>query len=236
MQLFYNNAIKTSDKQFTFNKEESKHIIKVLRKKNGDKIYITNGLGYLFKSVIISDSIKQCTVLIEETEQQPTGRNYQLHLAIAPTKNNDRLEWFIEKATEIGIDEITPILCTNSERSKINIERLNKKIIAALKQSLQYHKPVLHPPQKFSEFITQMRNSKNFIAHCRNGKKKLLPKNLSEDSRFLILIGPEGDFSEKEVQEAIKNSFIPVSLGNTRLRTETAALFAVQWFAVFNLD
>lgn len=235
MQLFYNNLISPGDEHFTFNREESKHIVKVLRKKNGDNVFITNGLGHLFKSEVIDASDKKCTVAITDIKEHRPHRNYWLHVAIAPTKNNDRIEWFVEKAAEIGIDEITPIICANSERNKVNTERLDKKIVAALKQSLQYHKPVLNPPLKFREFIEQPRTSKKFIAHCENSEKKSLPKTVSIDDRFLILIGPEGDFTPEEIQDAVKKGFVPVSLGRNRLRTETAALAAVQWFAFMDM-
>lgn len=232
MQLFYNPDIQPTDERYTFDRPESKHIIKVLRKKEYDKIFITNGLGYLFKTEIITENDKACTVKILRSEKQRSKKYYHLHVAIAPTKNNDRLEWFVEKATEIGIDEITPIICANSERKKVNTARLDKKIISAVKQSLQFYKPVLNSPLTFSEFIEQPHSSKKFIAHCEDGQKHYLPKAIKKNDRFLILIGPEGDFSPEEIQWAIKKGIIPISLGNTRLRTETAALFAVQWLAI----
>ena len=152
MQLFYNSNIKSNDKTFFFDKEESKHIVKVLRKKESDKIFITNGLGYLFESIIEVASEKKCEVkIIKETFQQPD--TFYTHIAVAPTKMNDRLEWFLEKATEIGIHEITPIICDHSERKVYKIDRAEKIIQAAMKQSLHYYLPKINEPISLSQFV-----------------------------------------------------------------------------------
>lgn len=225
MQLFYNPDINAASETFSFDKEESKHIVKVLRKSEGDILHVTNGLGDLFHTEIILASDKKCTVKINQTEtQKPT--DFYLHLAVAPTKMNDRFEWFLEKATEIGIHEITPIICEHSERKVIKTERFDKIIQSAMKQSLQYFLPKLNEPVSFKEFINKKHDSTLFIAHCEETDKKLLKEAIVPKEKYTILIGPEGDFSEKEIETALQNNYIPVSLGNTRLRTETAAVVA----------
>lgn len=233
MQLFYNSEIKKSDKTFFFDKEEGKHIVKVLRKKEGDKIFITNGLGYLFESEIIMASEKKCEVKItKETFQEPN--TFYTHIAVAPTKMNDRLEWFLEKATEIGIHEITPIICDHSERKVYKIDRAEKIIQAAMKQSLHYYIPKINEPVSLSQFIKSNITGQKFIAHCEETDKKSFKNEVKSDEKITILIGPEGDFSSKEIIFAIENKFIPVTLGNTRLRTETAALVACHTIALIN--
>ena len=147
-------------------------------------------------------------------------------MVVAPTKMNERFEWFLEKATEIGVHEITPIICDRSERKNIKNERFDKIILAAMKQSLQYFMPKLNEPISFKDFISQQHNGNLCIAHCEETDKKLLKNSIKPNEKYTILIGPEGDFSEKEIQLPIKNNYIPVSLGNTRLRTETAAVVA----------
>jgi 16S rRNA (uracil1498-N3)-methyltransferase len=233
MQLFYNSEIKKGDSNFFFDKEESKHIIKVLRKKEGDKIFITNGLGYLFISEIILGLEKKCEVKInEEHFFKPT--NFYTHIAVAPTKMNDRLEWFLEKATEIGIHEITPIICEHSERKVYKIDRAEKIIQAAMKQSLHYYFPKINEPISLSQFVKSNIDGQKFIAHCEESNKKSFQKELRKEEKVTILIGPEGDFSSKEINLAIENNFIPVTFGNTRLRTETAALVACHTIALLN--
>lgn len=233
MQLFYNPDINSSIKEFSFDKEESKHIVKVLRKKEGDILHVTNGLGNLFYTEIILASDKKCTVKINEIDsQKPT--DFYLHLAVAPTKMNDRFEWFLEKATEIGIHEITPIICEHSERKIIKTERFDKIIQSAMKQSLQYYLPKLNDPISFKEFINQEHQGNLFIAHCEETDKKLLKESIQPNQKYTLLIGPEGDFSVKEIELALKNNYIPVSLGNTRLRTETAAVVACHSFVFAN--
>ena len=233
MQLFYNSNIKSNDKTFFFDKEESKHIIKVLRKKESDKIFITNGLGYSFESIIEVASEKKCEVkIIKETFQQPD--KFYTHIAVAPTKMNDRLEWFLEKATEIGIHEITPIICDHSERKVYKIDRAEKIIQAAMKQSLHYYLPKINEPISLSQFVKSNIDGQKFIAHCEETDKKSFKKEVKKDEKITILIGPEGDFSTKEINLTIENNFIPVTLGNTRLRTETAALVACHTIALIN--
>jgi 16S rRNA (uracil1498-N3)-methyltransferase len=233
MQLFYNPDIKSTDTFFQFDKEESKHIVKVLRKKGGDIIFITNGKGSLFHSEITLESEKKCEVKIVKIDSFDS-KKYHLHIAIAPTKMNDRLEWFLEKATEIGIDEITPIICDHSERKIFKTDRAEKIIQAAMKQSNQFYLPKINQPIAFSDFLKNESNCLKFIAHCEEDKKDLFKDSFQANQDILILIGPEGDFSPKEIALALKNNFIPVSLGNTRLRTETAGVVACHTVALIN--
>lgn len=225
MQLFYNPNINETQSSFVFDKEESKHIIKVLRKKEDDILHVTNGLGFLFTTEITIASDNKCTIKINSFEKQDTPK-YHLHLAVAPTKMNERYEWFLEKATEIGIQEITPIICEHSERKVIKTDRFQKILESAMKQSLHYYLPKLNEPILFKDFIKTQKSGQLFIAHCEETNKKSLKNELKSNENVTILIGPEGDFSVKEIQLAIDNNFIPVSLGNTRLRTETAAIVA----------
>jgi 16S rRNA (uracil1498-N3)-methyltransferase len=227
MQLFFNPTINENTKEVLFNKEESRHIIKVLRKRQGDILQITNGKGYLFSAEIIIESDKKCVVKIINTEYKEKEWKYYLHIAIAPTKNIDRLEWFIEKATEIGIDEITPIICENSERKVIKHERLQKIMLSAVKQSLKYTAPKLNELVSFNDFINNRSEESLLIAHCNDGEKKSLKSFEFNKDKITILIGPEGDFSLKETEAAIQAKFTPISLGESRLRTETAGVVAV---------
>lgn len=233
MQLFYNSEIKSGDKTFTFDKEESKHIIKVLRKQEGHKIHITNGLGYLFISEIILGLEKKCEVKINEEHYfKPT--NFYTHIAVAPTKMLDRIEWFLEKATEIGIHEITPIICEHSERKIYKTDRAEKIIQSATKQSNQYYLPKINEAITLSEFLKNNHVGQKFIAHCEETDKKSFAKEIIKDNPITILIGPEGDFSTKEIHLAIENNFTAVTLGDTRLRTETAALVACHTIVIQN--
>jgi 16S rRNA (uracil1498-N3)-methyltransferase len=234
MQLFYNSEILQNTQQFTFDKTESRHIVRVLRKKEGDTIFITNGLGFLFTSKVLIPNDKKCLVTITNVENFKKPWNYYLHIAIAPTKLNDRFEWFLEKATEIGIDEITPIICEHSERKVLKLDRMEKIIQSAAKQSLKYHFPKLNEPISFNEFMKQNFNGQLFIAHCEETSKKSLKSALEPSKTITILIGPEGDFSTKEINQSLEHKFIPVSLGTSRLRTETAGVIAAHSVAFVN--
>jgi len=235
MQLFYNPTINEDTRSFSFDKEESKHIIKVLRKKDGDILHVTNGLGLLFETEITLASDSKCTVEIISIEKTDTPK-YKLHLAVAPTKMNDRYEWFLEKATEIGIHEITPIFCDRSERKVINIDRFEKIILSAMKQCNQMYLPKLNPAISLKEFLKNKITGSKLIAHCEETNKKSLKSVLNPNTDYTILIGPEGDFSSKEIELALENNFIPVSLGETRLRTETAAIVACHSVVYTNED
>jgi len=233
MQLFYNPDITENTTEFSFNKEESKHIVKVLRKSVHQTLLITNGKGWLFTAQITIAAIKNCVVRIIDKQLQ-AKKNYKLHLAVAPTKMNDRYEWFLEKATEIGIDSITPIICEHSERKIIKPERFEKIIQSATKQSLNCYIPKLNQAISFKEYIKQDFSGNLFIAHCEETDKKSLKSQLQQNQEVTILIGPEGDFSVKEIELALQNHFIPVTLGETRLRTETAAIVACHSVAYTN--
>jgi len=233
MQLFYFKDINEQSTSFSFDKEESKHIAKVLRKKEGDILFVTNGLGFLFKTEIAIASDSKCTVNIISFEKQEESK-FHLHLAVAPTKMNDRYEWFLEKATEIGVQEITPIICDHSERKVVKTERFDKILLSAMKQSNQYFLPILNEPIAFKEFVKKQFNGQKFIAHCEDTNKKTLKSILKTNEDCTILIGPEGDFSVKEIEIALEKQFIPISLGNTRLRTETAAVVACHTVVLMN--
>jgi len=234
MQLFYNSEITSNTQQFTFDKTESRHIVRVLRKTEGDTVFITNGFGQLFTSEVVIANDKKCLAKINTIKDFIKPWNYYLHIAIAPTKLNDRLEWFLEKATEIGIDEITPIICEHSERKVVKLERMKKIIHSAAKQSLKYHFPKLNKPITFSQFINSKFDGQLFIAHCEEVDKKSLKFELKPQLKTTVLIGPEGDFSIKEIQQSLEHKFIPVSLGESRLRTETAGVVAVHSVAFVN--
>ena len=231
MQLFYNISITTQTTQYVFPKEESKHIVRVLRKSVGDSILITNGKGQLFKGVIAAANPNKCLVKTALKETQPPIP-YRLHMAVAPTKLNDRFEWFLEKATEIGITEITPILCHHSERKTIKLERYEKIIQSAMKQSLRYHLPKLNELTPISEILKSAKESNKTIAHCESGTKMKLKDWVIPNQDILILIGPEGDFSTQEIATALEHNFTAISLGDARLRTETAAIAACHTVAL----
>lgn len=233
MQLFYNLELTETSVQITFSKDDSKHIVKVLRKTVGDDLHITNGNGWLFVAIIKIADIKNCVATIISKRLEPS-RNYKVHLAVAPTKMNDRYEWFLEKATEIGVDVITPIICDHSERKVIKSDRFEKILQAAMKQSLHYYLPELREPISFNHFINQPFEGQKFIAHCEETDRVSLKNALQSHTDVLILIGPEGDFSPNEIKAAIASGFKPVSLGNTRLRTETAAVVACHSIAYHN--
>jgi len=233
MQLFYSPEINPSNKTFSFSKEESKHIVKVLRKSVNDNLLVTDGKGNIYHSKITLADAKNCMISITNIEtQQPL--NYKLHLAVAPTKMNDRYEWFLEKATEIGISEITPIICDHSERKVIKKERYQKILESAMKQSLNCYLPILNDAISFKEFTKENHESQKFIAHCEETQKQSLKKALKTQTDTLVLIGPEGDFSPKEIELALSHNFKPVTLGETRLRTETAAIVATHSIAFAN--
>lgn len=233
MQLFFHPDISENDQQVVFPKDESRHIVKVLRKKEGDLLNVTNGKGFLFKTEIISIGSNQCLANIIEREKEPQP-GYHLHLAVAPTKMNDRYEWFLEKTTEIGVREITPVICDHSERKVVKLDRYERVLQSAMKQSLHLTIPVLHQDVPFLEFVSSGIEGDKFIAHCEEKEKKSLKSVLKPGSRSTVLIGPEGDFSSEEIEMALKNGWVPVSLGNSRLRTETAAIVACHTAALAN--
>lgn len=224
MQLFYVPGI--TENEILLDETESKHAIRVLRLKPGDKVQVVDGKGGFYTAEITEPHPKKCRLSVLEVKKEFEKRNFWLHIAIAPTKNNDRFEWFLEKATELGIDEITPLLCDHSERKSIKPDRLEKVLISAMKQSLKAWLPKLNQLVPFNEFVQKNDARQKFIAHCFNGPKPHLKNKIEKGTSVTILIGPEGDFSPEEAELAIKNGFQAVSLGSSRLRTETAGVAA----------
>ena len=206
--------------------EEAQHCIRVLRLTTGDEITLTDGKGCFYRAEISAATNKRCMVTILETSGQDPLWEGHLHIAMGPTKNMDRNEWFAEKATEIGMDELTFLNCRYSERKVIKTERIEKILVSAMKQSLKARLPKLNPMIDFDKFIEQKFDGQKFIAHCYEGEKPLLKDVFKRGEDALVLIGPEGDFSEEEVKKALDKGFVPISLGKSRLRTETAALVA----------
>lgn len=225
MQLFYNPYLDKSVSQFTFPEEESKHIIKVLRKKTDDILHITNGKGQLFEAKIMDANPKRCKAQVISKANKHQGR-YWFHLVVAPPKSNDRYEWILEKATEIGVNEITPIICERSERKTVKHERSEKVVQSAMKQSLRSYLPQLNEAIPFKDYLQQDKKGLLFIAHCADDERVDLKRRVAPDSDITVLIGPEGDFSDIEIKAAEDKGFLPVSLGEARLRTETAAIVA----------
>lgn len=214
--------------------DEALHCVKVLRKKEGDEILITDGNGFFYEASIVNAHQKHCLVEIEKTIEAPNNWAFNLQIAFAPTKNMDRSEWFVEKATEIGVNRISPILCQHSERKDLKLQRIEKILVSAIKQSQKAVIPILDELTSFESIIKQPFEGLKFIAHCYDMPKKHLKDLYTKDSNVLILIGPEGDFSEEEVAMAIDAGFESISLGNSRLRTETAALFACNTIHILN--
>jgi 16S rRNA (uracil1498-N3)-methyltransferase len=223
MHIFYDSTLTPETQSFALSEEESKHACRVMRLKEGDEIGMVNGKGCSFIGRITVAHPKHCQVEIVSFEQKEQEKK-SIHLAIAPTKNSERLEWFLEKATEIGVTEITLLICSNNERKQVKIERLEKIIIAAMKQSKRLYLPVLHPLTPLKEFVIAHPNG--LIAHCYDGEKKSLSE-VFKPANCPILIGPEGDFSREEVDITLQQGYQTITLGENRLRTETAGLYAV---------
>lgn len=231
MQLFYDPHI--TGPVHTLSESESKHVVRVLRKTVGDEIHLIDGKGTRYHCRITADHPKRCGVEVVSEVSLPLMRP-EIHVAIAPTKLNDRLEWFLEKATEIGITAITPVICEHSERKTVKRERLEKVLVAAMKQSLKAWLPRLHPATTFRDFVTSENNGQRYIAHCDGEERTLLKAIYPKGDAVQILIGPEGDFSPTEIELANAHGFQPITLGESRLRTETAALVALQTIHVLN--
>jgi len=223
MVIFYTPDINRLE--YSLNEEESKHAIRVLRMGVNDEINMIDGKGTLFKAVVIDPHPKRCRVIIKEVLSDFEKRNYRLHIAISPVKNPDRFEWFLEKATEIGIDTITPLLCDRSEKKNINLERCNRIIESAMKQSIKAYHPKMNTPATFTDFISFDHDETRLIATCEGDRQKIRSV-YSPSSEVLILIGPEGDFTDNEINKAKNNQFTPIILGSSRLRTETAGIVA----------
>lgn len=231
MQIFYTPDISVDPE---LPEEEAGHCIRVLRLTEGDEILLTDGQGTFYKAAISRAHPKHCEVTVRESWRQPSLWNFCLHIAVAPTKNMDRMEWFAEKATEIGIDEITCLNCRFSERKEVKPARLEKILISAMKQSQKATLPRLNGMTDFKKFVMQPFDGRKFIAHCEEGEKPLLKHIYHPGENALILIGPEGDFSSEEIELARSNGFEAISLGESRLRTETAALVACHTIHVLN--
>lgn len=228
MQMFLHSGLEATDKDLVFSPEESKHLIKVLRHKAGDQIKISNTRGLVATATITQANARACMVRIDDSLQHPAPKT-DIHIAIAPTKQMDRLEWFVEKATELGVSRISPIICQHSERKTLRIDRLEKRRDAAVKQSLSYYGVVIDPEQSITDFLNQNFSGIDcYIAHCNDEIPEHLIKVQAQRNKALVLIGPEGDFSPEEVNMALDKGFKPVSLGEQRLRTETAGIAAVQ--------
>lgn len=236
MPIFYTPHITKNSHSYTLSVEESKHAVRVLRLKNGDKVRLVNGSGLQCEASVAEANPKATVLNIDSFQELSKRADYHLHIAVAPTKNMDRIEWFLEKSIEIGIDAFTPIICQNSERKKIKIERLERIAVAAMKQSKSAFLPLLNEAVNFEDFISHT-SSIPFkgIAHCIEGKpKRYINEVLSPKKEALILIGPEGDFTVEEIKWALTHGFQPIHLGENRLRTETAALASCVEVAIIN--
>lgn len=231
MALFYAPDIANS---LELPEDEAAHCLRVLRLGVGSELEITDGKGCFYKAVISSITGKHCYVEAKETIEQPKGWQGHLHIAIAPTKNMDRIEWMVEKAVEIGVDEITFLSCRFSERKVIKTDRIERIVVSAMKQSLKPFKTIVNELVDFKKFVTAQRGGDKYIAHCYDSERLLLKDAIVQGNDATILIGPEGDFSPEEVQMALSAGYRPISLGNSRLRTETAGLVACHTFIMKN--
>ena len=225
MQIFY--APDIAGDTYTLDEKESKHIIRVLRMIKGADVRLIDGQGNLYEGIISDPDQKRCTIKVTGRINDFERRNYRLHIAISPLKNPERFEWFVEKSVEIGIDEITPLICRNTEKPGIKYDRVNNLIISAMKQSLKATRTVLNDTCNFKDFIKMDLKGIMMIAHCDNSIERTKISDVySKNENAVILIGPEGDFSKEEIDSAIKSKFSPVHLGPSRLRTETAGVAA----------
>lgn len=231
LPFFFHNNLSTDNVVFHLTEEASKHCVQVLRMKIGDQMHLTNGMG-LKALVEITEAHKRNTVVTMVSHQQQENTNQKNTIAISLVKNNTRFEWFLEKATELGIYEIVPLLCKRTERQVFKKERYHSIIVSAMLQSQQSFLPILQEPLAFEKYIESVVVKKKFIAHCIETEKVSLQSVLQKNEEQLILIGPEGDFNEHEIELALEKGFTPVSLGNTRLRTETAGMVAATLMSV----
>jgi len=230
LPLFYKPDINTLDIDVVLDEPASKHIIQVLRMKNGEQLQLTNGKGNLFTVEITDDNRKKCQVTILKKFEIQNPKS-EITIAISPVKNSSRFEWFLEKATEIGVTEIIPLLCERTEKQHFKFERMYGILVSAMLQSQQAWLPVLHEPVRFIKYVVDTKNEQGFqkyIAHCEDetNKVSLINKLQNNKGNKLMLIGPEGDFTKAEINLALTHHFIPVALGDTRLRTETAGIVA----------
>jgi len=225
MQIFYAPGI--IGNSYVLDERESRHCIRVLRMTEGTPVNVIDGKGNLYEGVISIADPKECRISINKVTRDFERRNYRLHIAISPVKNAERFEWFVEKSVEIGIDEITPVICRNTEKQRIKQERITSIIISAMKQSLKAEITILNEVASFEDFIKRENPVKKYIAHCSSSHDRVkIDDDYIKGEDVIILIGPEGDFSEKEISKARAAGFIPVNLGKSRLRTETAGIAA----------
>ncbi len=232
MHLFLTDN--TEDPYATLPPDESKHAIRVLRLQPADQLWVTSGNGTLCRALVVDPDPTACQVEIVERTPHYGARPYRLHIAVAPTKNNARLEWFVEKAVEIGIDRITPLICQHSERTTLNLDRLNKIALSAMKQSLQAALPLIDSPTPIARLLAQPLPECKLVCHCDGDNRLTLRQLYTPGTDALVLIGPEGDFSPAEIDNCLQLGFQPVTLGNNRLRTETAALYALTALQILN--
>lgn len=232
MHIFYTPDF--AGTTYTLDESESKHCVRVLRLERGEELVLVDGRGGLFNAQIEDPNPKRCAVRIVGEKLNYGARSFSVQVAIAPTKNIERIEWFLEKATEIGIERVIPLLCHHSERKEIKADRLEKVMVSAMKQSLKAYLPQLDALTKFSALVKQPFDGQKFIAHCEEQHRELLKNVVVPGKNYLILIGPEGDFSPEEIELALANGFQPVSLGESRLRTETAGLVACHTLNLLN--
>ncbi len=237
LPFFYKEDLIVSDTSVVLDEATSKHVVQVLRMQNGEQLQLTNGRGDLFTAEITDDNRKRCTVKVVEKfkiQNLPAGSQdskFKISIAISLLKNSNRFEWFLEKATEIGISEIIPLICERTEKTAFKADRLKSILVSAMLQSQQCWLPVLHEPTKFKQLVESSAQQQKFIAHCIDGaKRNLADLNNEALSSKIILIGPEGDFTTEEIELAVQNHFSAVSLGETRLRTETAGIVAATIF------
>jgi 16S rRNA (uracil1498-N3)-methyltransferase len=235
MQLFYISQIDTD--LIELPSEEARHAVQVLRKQVGDQLDLVDGKGGWYKGTIVEAGKKRCQLSVQLIRQEEKRANYRIIMAVSPTKSNERFEWFLEKATEIGVDEIIPIQCKRTERPRIRIDRYEKVLVSAMKQSLQAWLPTLHPLVSFDEAIKLTKAlPEKYIGWCDEGVESALIKNYAPPADVCIFIGPEGDFTATEIAFARAEDFHPIKLGPNRLRTETAALAATQLIAFMNQE
>ena len=226
LPFFYKEDLVASNTDVLLDEASSKHIVQVLRMQNGEQMQLTNGKGIFFTAEVADNNRKRCTVKVIQ-KSEITNLKSQISIAISPVKNNTRFEWFLEKATEIGVTEIIPLLCSRTEKTAFKFDRMKSILVSAMLQSQQCWLPVLHEPTKFNEVVKSSTQQQKFIAHCiDDAKRSLADLNNESLSSKIILIGPEGDFTADEIELALQNNYSAVSLGETRLRTETAGIVA----------
>jgi 16S rRNA (uracil1498-N3)-methyltransferase len=232
MQVFY--APNCQSGFFPLQEEESKHIVRVLRMKQGDPVFVIDGKGKLFEGIVFEPHLKHCILQLNKVHENFEQRTYHLHIAISPLKSVDRFEWFIEKAIEIGVDTITPLMCSRTEKKNVNLDRLNRIAESAMKQSLKAYHPEINELISFDRFIAGNYLFDKAIAYCGEGEKEYIGKAFMKNGNYLVLIGPEGDFTAEEVKLALENGFKGISLGQSRLRTETAGVVACHALSFIN--